>query len=104
MSFRSWNNHRLAIGKTKRLKYEHLYDEMQEKLNDILRELNHFIAETNTMNGVVSPFLHSYIHKSSKKKTRYIYSRLADGLHPSEDLGAVWAQHMFYFKEKMNSI
>ena len=45
-------------------------------------------------NGVVSPFLHSYVHKRNGKKTRYIYTRLVDGVHPTHALSAAWTCHL----------
>ena len=45
--------------------------------------MNSYIIKKNLENGVVSPFLHSYVHKRSGKKTRYIYTRLVDGVHPT---------------------
>ena len=93
-SFRDWNNHRLMIHKTKYLVYEENYPEMQEKLHEILRETNKFITELNCRNNMITPFLHTYVHKKKGDKIKYIFSKLVDGVHPSEDLGCKWFQYM----------
>lgn len=94
VSFQAWNNHRKSIGKTIHLKYEDLYSAMQEKLNFILHVVNRYIIETNLGNGMLSPFLHSFVHKRNGKKIRYIYSQLIDGVHPNRNLAAAWTRHM----------
>ena len=45
-------------------------------------------------NGVVSPFLHSYVHKRNGKKTRYIYARLVDGVHSTHAPSAALTRHL----------
>ncbi|CAG2195383.1 unnamed protein product [Mytilus edulis] len=93
-SFRDWNSHRLRINKTKYLLYEEEYPKMQEKLHEILREINKFITELNCRNNMITPFLHTYVHKKKGDKIKYIFSKLVDGVHPSEDLGCKWFQYM----------
>jgi hypothetical protein len=94
ISFKIWNSHRKFVGKTVHLKHETEYHIMQEQLNSILYTVNSYIINKNLDNGVVSPFLHSYVHKRSGKKTRYIYTRLVDGLHPTHALSAAWTRHL----------
>lgn len=95
ISFKLWNEHRLAIGKTKYLKYEVEYAIMQERLNEILHSLNNFITELNTRNGVFTPFLHSPVMKQRKNGNfKYSYSKLVDGVHPSSELSKVWSDRM----------
>ena len=36
---------------------------MQDRLHSALREINHFITELNCKNNMVTPFLHTYVHK-----------------------------------------
>jgi hypothetical protein len=67
---------------------------MQEQLNSILYTLHSYIIHKNLENGVVSAFLHSYVHKRSGKKTLYIYSRLVDGVHPTHAFSATWTRHL----------
>jgi hypothetical protein len=67
---------------------------MQEQLNYILYTVNSYIIKKNMENGVVSPFLHSYVHKRNGKKTRYIYARLVDGVHSTHAPSAAWTRHL----------
>ena len=83
ISFKNWNSHRKFVGKTVHLKHETEYHIMQEQLNSILYTVNSYIINKNLENGVVSAFLHAYVHNRSGKKTRYIYTRLVDGVHPT---------------------
>ena len=94
ISFKNWNSHRKFVGKTVHLKHETEYHIMQEQLNSILYTVNSYIINKNLENGVVSPFLHSYVHKRSGKKTRYIYTRLVDGVHPTHALSAAGTRHL----------
>jgi hypothetical protein len=94
ISFKKWNSHRKLVGKTVHLKHETEYHIMQEQLNSILYTVNSYIIHKNLENGVVSPFLHSYVHKRSGKKTRYIYTRLVDGVHPTHAQSTAWTRHL----------
>ena len=94
MSFSEWNNARLSQGKTSILKYSEKYPIMQNSLNTVLHSINNFITELNTRNQVLTPFLHSPVHKCRKGNIRYIYSKLVDGLHPGEDLVEMWVARM----------
>ena len=94
ISFKNWNSHRKFVGKTVHLKHETEYHIMQEQLNSILYTVNSYIINKNLENGVVSPFLHSYVHKRSGKKTRYIYTRLVGGVHPTRALSAAGTRHL----------
>ena len=67
---------------------------MQEQLNSILYTLHSYIIHKNLEHGVVSAFLHSYVHKRSGKTTLYIYSRLVDWVHPTHALSATWTRHL----------
>ena len=74
--FQKWNSHRKFVGKTVHLKHETEYHIMQEQLNYILYTVNSYIIHKHPENGIVSPFLHCYVHKRSGKKTCDIYTRL----------------------------
>ena len=67
---------------------------MQEKLHEILRGINRFITEINSRNCMVTPFLHSYVQKKRGYKIKYMFSKLADGVHPSLELSQKWFVHM----------
>ena len=91
-SFREWNFHRYSINKTDVLKFYEDYDEMQDRLHSVLREINQFITELNCKNNMVTLFLH--IHKKKGGKIRYMFSKLVDGVLPTIDLSKSWYKHM----------
>ena len=93
-SFREWNFHRYSIYKTDVLKFYEDYDEMQDRLHSVLREINQFITELNSKNNMVTPFLHTYVHKKKGGKIKYMFSKLVDGVHPTIDLSRSWFKHM----------
>ena len=90
-SFHEWNFHRYSIYKTDVLKFYEDYDEMQDRLHSVLREINQFITELNCKNNMVTPFLHTYVHKKKGGKIKYM---LVDGVHPTIDLSRSWFKHM----------
>jgi hypothetical protein len=93
-SFREWKFHRYSINKTDVLKFYEDYDEMQDRLHSVLREINQFITELNCKNNMVTPFLHNYVHKKKGGKIKYMFSKLVDGVHPTIDLSRSWFKHM----------
>ena len=74
------------------MKFYEDYDEMQDRLHSVLREINKFITELNCKNNMVTPFLH--IHKKKGGKIKYMFSELVDGVHPTIDLSKSWYKHM----------
>lgn len=90
MNIRNWNIHRFDIGKTSKLLYFPEYDIMQAHLNELIKQINRFITMPNELENLVTPFLHTYVYKSSVLKTRYIYSKLVDGVHPTASLSEKW--------------
>ena len=64
---------------------------MQDRLHSVLREINQFITELNGKNNMVTPFLHTYVHKKKGGKIKYM---LVDGVHPTIDLSRSWFKHM----------
>jgi hypothetical protein len=93
-SFHEWNFHRYSINKTDVLKFYEDYDKMQDQLNSVLREINQFITELNCKNNMVTPFLHTCVHKKKGGKIKYMFSKLIDGVHPTIDLSRSWFKHM----------
>lgn len=89
-----WNFHRYSIYKTDVLKFYEDYDEMQDRLHSVLREINQFITELNSKNNMVTPFLHTYVHKKKGGKIKYMFSKLVDVVHPTMDLSISWFKHM----------
>ncbi|XP_052060713.1 uncharacterized protein LOC127700987 isoform X2 [Mytilus californianus] len=94
MSFFSWNMHRYGKGETSDLKSCDSYFEMQKKLNSCLHEINKCITRINCGNHVITPFLHTCVHKCCKGKIRYIYNKLVDGVHPGDSLSEKWIEIM----------
>ena len=88
------NGHRLQIGRTKILKYKDDYEKQQVLLNETIYVINFFIIEQNVQSGIVTPFLHTYVHKKKGSKIRYFYSKLVDGVHPSDQLALLWKQQL----------
>ena len=68
---------------------------MQDRLHSVLREINQFITELNCKNNMVTPFLHTYIHKKKGGKIKYMFSKLIDGVHPTIDLSRSWFKHYY---------
>jgi hypothetical protein len=93
-SFREWNFHRYSLKKTNVLKFYEDYDEMQDRFHSVLREINQFITELNCKNNMVTPFLHTYVHKKKGGKIKYMFSKLVDDVHPTIDLSRSWFKHM----------
>ena len=59
-----------------------------------MREINQFITELTCKNSMVTPFLHTYVHKKKGGKIKYMFSKLVDGVHPTIDLSRSWFKHM----------
>ena len=74
------------------MKFYEDYDEMQDRLHSVLREITKFITELNCKNNMVTLFLH--IHKKKGGKIRYMFSKLVDGVLPTIDLSKSWYKHM----------
>ncbi|XP_063417676.1 uncharacterized protein LOC134721030 isoform X3 [Mytilus trossulus] len=94
MSFHDWNLHRLKCHKTSKLLYLTQYVDMQNQLNSVLHQLNKFITASNEDNDVVTPFLHTYVHKIMGERHYYSYSKLVDGVHPSAALAEKWRKYL----------
>lgn len=62
--------------------------------SSVLREINQFITELNCKNKIVTPFLHTYVHKKKGGKIKYMFSKLVDGVHPTIYLSRSWFKHM----------
>jgi hypothetical protein len=68
------------------------YFKMVETQNQNICMQNYqFITELNCKNNMVTPFLHTYVHKKKGGKIKYTFSKLVDGVHPTIDLDPTWA-------------
>ena len=91
-----WNRTRLSQKKTSLLSHYLDYPIMQESLLATTIEINHHITQINHENSVHTPFLADTIVKKpgKDKKHRAHYSRLSDGVHPSNDTKIMWANKL----------
>ena len=89
-----YNNFLLSDGQTSYLKYQHKYAEMQTNLESAIKEINAYIVKLNQSNSCSTPYCHSQIHKRRGGKKNYfkwLYDRLWDGVHGTEDTKIGWA-------------
>lgn len=91
MNIEKWNKTRLNQGKTSHLKQITNYKEMQNTINNNIQEINRNIIRINTFSNYRTPYLHTTIEvnvpiKRSGTKKRYYYFKLADGIHPTQEL------------------
>ena len=78
MSFKKWNNKRLGQGKTRELRYTHMYQDWQRRLNHTIATLNEHIHRINSNNSVQTPRLAESIFDVPQfgRLPRLIYNRL----------------------------
>lgn len=95
-SIETWNQTRLSQKKTTHLNHYLKYPTMQDSLLATIIDVNHKIIQINNENSVHSPFLaDTVIHKPGQdKKHRPHYSRLSDGVHPTESTKVMWANKL----------
>ena len=81
--------------KTSMLKHTHQYDDMQQKVDHIITELNEHIKMTNSTNDLATPFFHMDITKRHSKGGRGYrtihWDNLYDGLHATQHTKQKWA-------------
>ena len=82
MSLKVWNCQRLKQNKTKYLKHENEYSNMQEDLNKTVEMINDYLIKTNIRNCVATPLTHLAINKSRRGKQYIYFNDLIDGCHP----------------------
>ena len=91
-SLADWNHTRLSQHKTTHIHYAHLYTNMQQHLNNAILEINRHISATNLSNNMQTPNLASTVITQRHNQTPRIHlNRLADGVHPTQDLSLRWA-------------
>ena len=91
-SLNDWNFLRLSQNKTTHLLHFHQYNDMQYLLNRTILEINDHIEATNYSNQMKTPKLaNTVITQRRMSQTRFHLSRLADGVHPSDELAEQWA-------------
>ena len=90
MNIEKWNTHRLYVKKTKMLLMKSEYPIMQSALNVTIHDINKHMTELNNSQNLATPFIQSYVHKSTGNKIRYAFAKLEDGVHPSQNLIKSW--------------
>ena len=91
-SLADWNHLRKSQGKTSHLRYSHQYQDMQNSMNMAIMDINQHISATNYSNNMQTPHLAStIITQRHNVKPRFHLSRLADGVHPTQELSDRWA-------------
>ena len=92
MNLNDWNCYRYFQRKTSYLIHSPYYDDMQYNLNATLEIVNRQIFEINNGNLVETPhFANSVTTKRGEGQGfRVRYSRLADGVHPVDDVIQEW--------------
>ena len=95
-SLNTWNNIRLNQYKTAFLLHHTHYEDMQSNLITSIIDINKYIVQTNTNNNMITPYLASTIvtNMGQNKPHRIHYSRLADGVHPTDALRDRWAEKL----------
>ena len=91
-SIHNWNHTRLRQHKTALLKHCKQYPTMQENMIQSLLIINTNIIGINKSHGTYTPKLaDAIITKSGGKNHRVHYSRLVDGVHPTQSVKGEWA-------------
>lgn len=95
-----WNTTRYNQRKTNHLSYHSHYQEMNHNIVQALVQLNKYILQKNIENSASTPFVAStmvdnhpgYDRYGRRYPPRVHYSRLVDGVHPTEKLAKNWAK------------
>ena len=91
-----YNLHLLHGGDTHTLYHTQHYDDMQDRLNYTVNEINTYIIETNSSNNMSTPMRHKAIKerrgKSPKGYHIYKWEGLYDGVHGTDETKDMWAQ------------
>ena len=95
-SLDTWNTYRLQQLKTGFLLHHRQYQDMQALMVRAIHHLNGFILGINNAHFMFSPLLASTVmtNLGGNRPPRIHYSRLADGVHPTEKLKAKWANYI----------
>lgn len=72
-----------------------LISPQQVTLNQAVININRLITAMNRSMGIYTPFLSTPVHPRCRHRYRFVYSRLTDGCHPSDELCALWANKIF---------
>ena len=103
-SIHNWNHTRLRQHKTALLKHCKQYPTMQENMIQSLLIINTNIIGINKSHGTYTPKLaDAIITKSGGKNHSVHYSRLVDGVHPTQSVKEEWANMILQAIDKNRS-
>ena len=103
-----WNNTRFLQRKTNFLNYSSRYQEMNKNIIQAIVQINKHILAKNIQNSVSTPYVASTImdnhpgfdRHGNRYPPRVHYSRLVDGVHPTEKLSNNWARALLKAMKK----
>lgn len=72
-----------------------LVSPLQRILNASIAEINRYVVAMNRATRVKTPFLAASVHPRCRHRYRNSFVKLLDGVHPSQDLCAVWAYKLY---------
>lgn len=75
---------------------EDLISPHQRILNASILDINRQIVSLNRSMSIKTPFLGSFIHPRCRHRNRFVYSKLADGCHPSLELCQSWPSKLWH--------
>ena len=93
-SLAKWNDYRWFRGDTAFLNHDSQYEDMQRGLIAACVKINGFICKLNALNGMYPPYLAGTVVRTQAadgKEPKFLYHKLFDGVHASDDLIKVWA-------------
>lgn len=67
----------------------------QKILDNSILNINRIITATNNSMNIFTPFLATPVHPRCRRRNRFVYDKLYDGCHPSEELCATWTNKLF---------
>lgn len=72
------------------LKFPH-----QKILDNSILNINRAITATNYSMNIFTPFLATPVHPRCRRRNRFVYDKLYDGCHPSDELCTLWANKLY---------
>ena len=94
MSIKQYNDNNKKMNKTYTLRLNKDYEEMQESLHRLLKQINHTIVNSNTGQKLMTPLLHSKFVKRENNRTKFRLDLLLDGLNPCGAVVDSWRKTM----------
>lgn len=67
----------------------------QKILDNAILNINRSVTALNQSMHIHTPFLATPVHPRCRRRNRFVYDKLLDGLHPTVDLCATWADKLY---------